>query len=58
MPSCSDPQSIANFYGKRKIKKFNFYEEEDNKLRNNINQERIIKGASNLSKSAKKDQEK
>ncbi len=44
--------------GKRKIKKFNFYEEEDNKLRNNINQERIIKGASNLSKSAKKDQEK
>lgn len=44
--------------GKRKIKKFNFYEEEDNKLRNNINQERIIKAASNLSKSAKKDQEK
>jgi len=40
------------------IKKFNFYEEEDNKLRNNINQERIIKGANNLSKSAKKDQEK
>lgn len=23
--------------GKRKIKKFNFYEDEDNKLRNNIN---------------------
>lgn len=43
--------------GKRKIAKFNFYEEEDNKLRNKTKNDRNINN-SKLSKSAKKEDEK
>ena len=43
---------------KRKITKFNFYEEEDNKLRNNIKIDINKQNNSKLSKSAKKEEEK